>query len=64
MQNGDIENENIAEVAEKIFEAATDGTDQLRYPVGLAAVQLLQARQTMDDVAFKKMLAQQMGLQL
>jgi short-subunit dehydrogenase len=64
MQNSDIENENIAEVAEKIFEAATDGTDQLRYPVGLAAVQLLQARQTMDDVAFKKMLAQQMGLQL
>jgi NAD(P)-dependent dehydrogenase (short-subunit alcohol dehydrogenase family) len=64
MQSADIENKNIAEVAEKIFEAATDGTDQLRYPVGAGAIELLEAKQKMDDATFKHMLAKQMGLKL
>jgi short-subunit dehydrogenase len=62
MQDGDIQNENITEVAEKVYEAATDGTDQLRYPVGAGAIQLLEARQKMDDATFKQTLSKQMGL--
>jgi NAD(P)-dependent dehydrogenase (short-subunit alcohol dehydrogenase family) len=54
--------ENIGEVADAIYEAATDDTEKLRYPVGHDAVQLIQARQQMDDVDFKKMMVGQMGL--
>ena len=50
------------EVADKTFEAATDNTSQLRYPVGADAAQLLIARSQMDDVQFKEMIAAQMGL--
>lgn len=56
------QNENIIEVAEKIYEAATDNSDQLRYPVGDSANLLLQARQEMDDATYKQMIAKQMGL--
>jgi len=62
MQSSTIQNENIAEVAAKIYEAATDNSEQLRYPVGASALQLLEARQKMDDTTFKQMLAIQMGL--
>ncbi|MES2275721.1 MAG: SDR family oxidoreductase [Bacteroidota bacterium] len=51
--------ENIGEVADAIYEAATDGTEKLRYPVGHDAVQLIQTRQEIDDVAFKKMMTAQ-----
>ncbi|WP_214072985.1 SDR family oxidoreductase [Mucilaginibacter sp. dw_454] len=54
--------ENIAEVAEVIYEAATDDTEKLRYPVGHDAAQLIQSRQQMDDVDFKKMMAAQTGM--
>jgi len=54
--------ENIGEVAEAIYEAATDGTEKLRYPVGHDAAQLIVARQQMDDVDFKKMMAAQTGI--
>jgi NAD(P)-dependent dehydrogenase (short-subunit alcohol dehydrogenase family) len=54
--------ENLGEVAEAVYAAATDGTDTLRYPVGHDAVPLLEARKEMDDVAFKKMVAGQTGL--
>lgn len=63
MQSSDIQNKNIIEVAEKIYEAANDNIDQLRYPVGSSAIHLLEAREKMDDVAFKQMIAKQMGLQ-
>jgi NAD(P)-dependent dehydrogenase (short-subunit alcohol dehydrogenase family) len=53
---------NIREVADAIFEAATDGTEKLRYPVGHDAVQLLAVRGQIDDVAFKKMMVEQMGM--
>ncbi len=51
--------ENIGEVAEAIWEAASDDSEKLRYPVGLDAVHLLEVRQQMDDVAFKTMMASQ-----
>jgi NAD(P)-dependent dehydrogenase (short-subunit alcohol dehydrogenase family) len=54
--------ENIREVADAIYQAATDDADQLRYPVGQDAVQLLQVRQQMDDAAFQKMIAGQTGI--
>jgi NAD(P)-dependent dehydrogenase (short-subunit alcohol dehydrogenase family) len=54
--------ENIGEVADAIYEAATDGTEKLRYPVGHDAVQLVQTRQQMDDVDFKKMMTAQTGI--
>ena len=50
------------DVADKTFEAATDNTENLRYPVGADAEQLLGARSQMDDVSFKSMITQQMGL--
>jgi len=53
--------EKINEVAEAIFAAATDGGEQLRYPTDDHGRQLLEARQQMDDVAFKQMMTAQMG---
>ncbi|GGM86538.1 short-chain dehydrogenase/reductase [Dyadobacter beijingensis] len=49
--------ENVWEVAEAIFEAATDGSEQLRYPVGADAIQLLEATKQMDDLAIRNMIA-------
>jgi NAD(P)-dependent dehydrogenase (short-subunit alcohol dehydrogenase family) len=54
--------ENLGEVAEAIYAAASDGTEKLRYPVGHDAVPLLETRKEMDDVAFKKMMAGQTGI--
>jgi hypothetical protein len=54
--------ENLGEVADVIYEAATDGTEKLRYPVGHDAAQLIQSRQQMDDVDFKKMMAGQTSI--
>jgi hypothetical protein len=54
--------ENIGEVADVIYEAATDGTEKLRYPVGHDAVQLIEARLQMNDVDFKKMMTAQIGI--
>jgi len=39
-------------VADVIYQAATDGTAQLRYEAGADAVQLLTARRAADDAAF------------
>ena len=54
--------ENIGEVADAIYEAATDGTEKLRYPVGHDAGQLIHTRQQMSDVEFKEMMTAQMGI--
>ncbi|TDQ11035.1 SDR family oxidoreductase [Pedobacter metabolipauper] len=54
--------EDLSEVASAIYEAATDGTEKLRYPVGHDAVQLIGTRHQMDDVDFKKMMVAQMGM--
>ncbi len=61
LDNWDM-SENIGEVADVIYEAATDGTEKLRYPVGHDAVQLIEARQQMNDVDFKKMMTAQTGI--
>jgi len=54
--------ENIREVAEVIYQAATDGTATLRYPVGHDAIELLKTRQQMDDASFKAAMAAQLGI--
>ena len=54
--------ENIGEVAEAIYEAASDGTEKLRYPVGHEVLPLLESRQQMDDTAFKRMMVGQTGI--
>lgn len=54
--------ENITEVADVIYEAVSDGTEKLRYPVGDDATPMLEARQQMSDVDFKKMMLSQIGL--
>lgn len=54
--------ENLGEVADAIYRAATDGTEVLRYPVGQDALELIKTRQQMDDVAFKAMISAQTGI--
>jgi len=54
--------ENISEVADVIYEAASDGTEKLRYPVGHDALPILEARRQMNDVDFKKMMLEQTGI--
>jgi NAD(P)-dependent dehydrogenase (short-subunit alcohol dehydrogenase family) len=54
--------ENISEVGDVIYEAATDGTEKLRYPVGHDALPILEARRQMGDVDFKKMILEQTGI--
>jgi NAD(P)-dependent dehydrogenase (short-subunit alcohol dehydrogenase family) len=54
--------ENIGEVADVIFEAATDGTEKLRYPAGHDAEPLMEMRRQLDDIAFKKRMIQQTGI--
>lgn len=49
-------------VAEKIFEAATDGTDQLRYPATPDAVALLEKRDKESDEIFISEFRKQFGL--
>ena len=48
-------------VAEVIYNAVTDGTDQLRYRAGDDANFLLDSRKTMSDKAFFEMINNQMG---
>jgi NAD(P)-dependent dehydrogenase (short-subunit alcohol dehydrogenase family) len=57
--------ENASEpelVAEVIYEAATDGTDQLRYAAGADAVQILGNRDAADDATFFGSMKAQFGL--
>jgi NAD(P)-dependent dehydrogenase (short-subunit alcohol dehydrogenase family) len=49
-------------VAEVIYRAATDGTDQLRYTAGPDAAELVKNRKALDDAAFIGGLTQQLGL--
>jgi len=54
--------ENIGQVADVIYEAVSDGTEKLRYPVGDDAAPMLEARRQMSDVDFKNMMLSQTGL--
>ena len=49
-------------VAEKIYEAATDGKSQLRYIAGPDAEQVIAARKQLDDDAYMALMKQQVGL--
>ncbi|MFI5915971.1 SDR family oxidoreductase [Dactylosporangium sp. NPDC051541] len=49
-------------VAEVVYRAATDGTDQLRYPAGPYAAELLATRAAVDDATFIGGVKQQFGL--
>ncbi|MBS1564015.1 MAG: SDR family oxidoreductase [Bacteroidetes bacterium] len=49
-------------VAEVIYEAATDGTNQLRYTAGEDAKQLIAGRKQADDATFTAGLKAQLGL--
>lgn len=49
-------------VAETIYKAATDGTNQMRYIAGPDAEQLINARKQMNDDNYMNMMKQSMGL--
>jgi hypothetical protein len=49
-------------VAEVIYQAATDGTDQLRYRAGQDAEEILTNRKVADDETFLAGLKAQFGL--
>ncbi len=49
-------------VAEKIYEAATDNTDQMRYIAGADAEQIISARKQMNDSEYLGMIKAQFGL--
>jgi len=49
-------------VAEVIYEAATDGTDRLRYTAGDDAAQIIAAREAADDATFLQGIRDQFGL--
>ncbi|HEY4290205.1 MAG TPA: hypothetical protein VGN00_24055 [Puia sp.] len=55
-------NTNLSEVSETIYKAATDGSEQLRYPVGSDAIMMIQNKQDKGDVDFKKMVAGHFGI--
>ncbi len=49
-------------VAETIYRAATDGTDQMRYVAGPDAEQIIAARKEMDDPSYLALIRSQYGL--
>jgi len=53
---------DASDIAEVIFGAVTDGTDQLRYTAGPDAAELIKNRKALDDATFMGGLKQQLGL--
>ena len=49
-------------VAEVIYEAATDGTDQLRYTAGADAAEYVAQRKAVDDATFRTGMKARFGL--
>ncbi len=62
MKNAGTNSSEPIVVSEKIYEAATDGKNQLRYIAGPDAEQIIAARKQMDDDSYMAMMKQQMGL--
>lgn len=62
MQQAGAQSSEPAIVAEAIWQAATDGTDQLRYIAGADAEQVIAARKAMDDPEYLAMLRGNLGL--
>jgi NAD(P)-dependent dehydrogenase (short-subunit alcohol dehydrogenase family) len=54
--------DKLSEVADAIYEAATDEDEKLRYPADHHAAELIQTRHQMGDVEFKKMMATQFSI--
>ncbi|MCP4318053.1 MAG: SDR family oxidoreductase [Hyphomicrobiales bacterium] len=50
------------DVAEVVWNAVTDGTDTLRYPVGTFAAEMIARRKVEDDDTFYRNLKKQLGL--
>lgn len=50
-------------IAQKIFDAATDGSDRLRYEAGADAEHILMSRRQTDDAAFLRHMRSQFGLE-
>jgi len=50
------------QIAEVVYTATTDGTDQLRYEAGWDAIQLLAGRHAAEDKAFFADIRKQFGL--
>ncbi|MTI31336.1 SDR family oxidoreductase [Xanthovirga aplysinae] len=62
-QEGDRSIPSTAEqMAEGIFKATTDGTDQLRYLLGEDALQIFEARKSLSDIEFKSMVNKRFNL--
>jgi NAD(P)-dependent dehydrogenase (short-subunit alcohol dehydrogenase family) len=55
-------NENSLEVAELIFEAATDNSNKFRYPIGKDTYSLLQEKEIFNDHEVKLLMAKRCGL--
>jgi len=62
MKNAGSNSSEPIVVAEKIYEAATDGKKQLRYIAGPDAEQIIAVRKQLDDDAYMAMMKQNMGL--
>lgn len=62
MQQAASQSSEAIIVAEKIYEAATDGKNQLRYIAGPDAEQIIAARKQMEDPEYFVMLKNQFGL--
>ena len=62
MQQAAAQHSEPIVVAEKIYQAATDGTDTLRYIAGPDAEQLITARKQMEDADFLAMIKSHMGI--
>jgi len=54
--------DDVQAVADIIYTAAVDESEQLRYPVGAGGQEYLEARRTMDDVSFKTMVKNMVGI--
>ena len=55
-------NTNITEVSDAIYQAATDGSEQLRYVVGADAAHMINFKLEKGDTAFKQMVSGHFGI--
>ena len=56
VEGSSLDDGDPQQVADAVYEAATDNSERLRYVVGESARQVLEARHQMNDIDFKKMM--------
>lgn len=56
VEGSSLDDGDPQQVADAVYEAATDNSDRLRYLVGESAKQVVGARHQMNDIDFKKMM--------